>query len=140
MTPADIKNIRASFAVLSQDQDRFASEFYARLFATAPTVRSLFKADVSHQGKKLVGMLAVVVQGLDRLDTIVGAVQSLGERHAGYGVRDEHYDLVGAALIATLAIRLGPAFTPDVRASWIAAYALLSSVMRTAQAGVRQAA
>ena len=95
MSPADVRYIRTSFALLSQDPDGLAAEFYNRLFTIAPSVRSLFKADLHDKGKKLVNMLAVVVHNLDRLDTLVGAVHALGRRHAHYGVRDEHYDQVG---------------------------------------------
>ena len=140
MTEIEINHIRKSFAILSQDPEGLASDFYARLFATAPSVRSLFKTDLRDQGKKLVAMLAVVVHNLDRLDTILGAVQSLGRRHADYGVRDEHYDQVGAALLETLRSRLGATFTDDVRGAWAVAYGTLATVMRTAQASVPRAA
>jgi hemoglobin-like flavoprotein len=33
------------------------------------------------------------------LDQIVPAVQALGRRHAGYGVREPHYATVGEALL-----------------------------------------
>ena len=49
-------------------------------------------------------------------------MQALGRRHAGYGVRPEHYDTVGAALLWTLEQGLGDAFTDDVRAAWAEAY------------------
>ena len=140
MTPTDIQNIRTTFATLSQDPDGLASEFYARLFESAPSVRPLFKEDLRDQGNKLVGMLAVVVHGLDRLDAIIGAVQALGRRHVAYGVCAEHYALVGAALLATLESRLGAVFTEDVRSSWASAYGFLSTIMRTAQTSTLAAA
>ena len=42
-----------------------------------------------------------------------------------------HYDMVGAALLQTLADGLGPAFTSDVRAAWVALYAHVSRSMQT---------
>ena len=45
-------------------------------------------------------------------------MQGLGRRHVGYGVTDAHYDTVGGALLWTLEQRLGPEFTPDVKAPW----------------------
>jgi hypothetical protein len=53
----------------------------------------------------------------------------LGQRHAGSGVRPESYATVGAALLWTLEQGLGVKFTPQVRAAWTAAYALLSGLM-----------
>jgi hemoglobin-like flavoprotein len=43
------------------------------------------------------------VKGLDTLDQLVPAVRTLGQRHAGYGVTDAHYDTVGGALYGVLA-------------------------------------
>lgn len=59
-------------------------------------------------------------------------MRALGARHAGYGVRDEHYDTVGAALLWTLGQGLGETFTDDVRDAWTSAYTLLATTMKDA--------
>jgi len=76
----------------------------------------------------------VVVKGIDRPAQLRSAVEALGRRHAGYGVRDDHYATVGEALIWTLEKGLGEAFTPETRAAWIAAYGWLAFVMCEAAA------
>jgi hemoglobin-like flavoprotein len=92
------------------------------------------------QRKVLMQTLTVVVKSLDRLDQIVPAVQALGRRHAGYGVRAEHYDTVGAALLWTLEQGLGNGFSPEVRDAWTQAYGTLASVMIDAAAADSQGA
>jgi len=93
------------------------------------------------QRKVLMQTLTVVVKSLDRLDQIVPAVQALGRRHAGYGVREAHYATVGAALLWTLEQGLGEAFTPPVREAWATAYGILASVMvEAARTGTEAAA
>lgn len=77
-------------------------------------------------------MIGTAVANLDRLETIVPAVQDLGRRHATYGVKATHYDTVGAALLWTLGQGLGDAFTPPVKAAWTEAYTTLSTVMMEA--------
>jgi hemoglobin-like flavoprotein len=67
-------------------------------------------------------------------------VQHLGRKHTGYGVRPEHYDVVGEALLWTLGQGLGDAFTIETEEAWTAAYVLLSTVMQEAAAGVEMAA
>ena len=84
--------------------------FYDRLFALDPAVRPLFKGDMREQGRKLMMMIGTAVAGLSDLPRLVPAVQSLGKRHAGYGVRDAHYDSVGLALLKTLRQGIGVAF------------------------------
>ena len=93
--------VRASFAKVAPQRDEAARLFYGRLFEIAPELRSLFKGDMAEQGRKLMTILATAVANLDRLETVVPTVRALGERHAGYGVKDEDYGTVAAALLWT---------------------------------------
>jgi nitric oxide dioxygenase len=77
-------------------------------------------------------MLGTAVAGLNRLDTLMPAVQALGRRHAGYGVKAQHYASVGSALLWTLEKGLGEAFTPEVKDAWATTYIVLSTTMMNA--------
>jgi hemoglobin-like flavoprotein len=130
MTPTEVGLIRESWAAVEPIADTAASLFYGRLFELDPAIERLFRrTDMAAQRKVLMQTLTVVVKSLDKLDQIVPAVQALGRRHAGYGVREEHYATVGAALLWTLEQGLGEAFTPPVRDAWATAYGTLASVM-----------
>jgi hemoglobin-like flavoprotein len=132
MTPDQVKLVQDSFAKVRPIAVEAADLFYGRLFEIAPDLRALFPQDVSEQKKKLMAMLATAVTNLHQVDTIVPAVQALGRRHAGYDVRDAHYQPVGEALIWTLEQGLGPVFTAAVREAWVAAYTTLATVMKDA--------
>jgi hemoglobin-like flavoprotein len=134
MTSAQKLLVQTTFAKVVPIADTAASLFYGRLFEIDPSLRPLFKGDIVEQGRKLMQMLGVAVTGLDRLDQIVPAVQQLGARHAAYGVKDEHYATVAAALLWTLEQGLGPDFTPEVKDAWTAAYTLLAATMKEAAA------
>ena len=129
MNPESIRLVQASFAQVAPIAEQAASLFYARLFELAPEVRPLFRGDMAEQGRKLMAMLATVVGGLSRLDTLVPAARALAQRHVAYGAQPEHYAVVGTALLDTLAKGLGDDFTPEVRAAWVEAYGLLSGAM-----------
>lgn len=129
MTPEQITLVQSSFARVAPISEQAAALFYARLFEIAPEVRPLFKGDVAEQGRKLMKTLAVVVNGLRDLPSILPAAEALARRHVTYGVRAEYYAPVGEALIFTLEQGLGEAFTEEVRAGWIEAYTLLSGFM-----------
>jgi hemoglobin-like flavoprotein len=140
MTPNQIDLIRTSWAKVEPIADAAAGLFYARLFELDPSVRPLFAhTDIAKQGKIPMQTLTVVVRGLDRLETIVPAVQALGRRHAGYGVRPQDYDTVAAALLWTLEQGLGEAFDDVTREAWVTAYTMLASVMMAAAEEVEQA-
>jgi hemoglobin-like flavoprotein len=132
MNEADIKSVQQSFARLLPIAGQVGPPFYAELFAAHPELRPMFAADIAPQAKKLVQMLAVVVRSLHKLDTILPAVHDLARRHRDYGVADEHYAMVGNALMATLQRGLGEAFTPEVKQAWLSTYTALADVMMAA--------
>ena len=124
--------VQESFAAVMPIADDAAALFYRRLFELDPSLKRMFKGDMTEQRRKLVQMLTAAVKGLDRLDQLVPVIEELGRRHVGYGVADAHYDTVGAALLWTLEKGLGNAFTPEVKDSWIAVYGLLAGTMKNA--------
>jgi nitric oxide dioxygenase len=132
MTPTQIELVQASFARASKIGPHVAATFYAELFAIDPGLRPLFKGDVIVQGEKLMAMLGHLVTSLAAPDAIPKTARDLAVRHVAYGVEAQHYALVGTALLRTLRHELGPEFTTDVRAAWIAAYQLLSGAMTEA--------
>ena len=134
MNTKQIELVQSSFAQVAPIAGIAASLFYDRLFELDPALRGMFRGDMAEQGRKLMTMIGTVVGSLKSLDRIVPGIQALGARHAGYGVRDEHYDVVGAALLWTLAKGLGAAFTDEVRDAWAAAYTLLANTMKDAAA------
>jgi len=127
---------RFSFAKIAPISDLAAQMFYDRLFAIDPDLRPMFKNDMKKQGTVLMAVLATAVGNLHRLGEILPTVRELGRRHAGYGVRDSHYDTVAAALLSTLEAALGDEFTEAVRSAWTACYQLLAGEMKAAAAAV----
>ena len=140
MNPQNVSLVQESWKQVVPIAEQAAALFYDELFTLDPSLKALFRSDMKAQGRKLTSMLNTAVVNLGRIEAILPAVLDLGRRHVGYGVRDEHYGTVGAALIATLAKGLGDGFTPDVRAAWIEAYTALSSVMKSAAAEAEEPA
>jgi len=135
MTPEEINAVKTSFAKVVPIADQAGLMFYEKLFQLDPSLRTMFADDIEPQSKKLMQILSAAVNGLDKLETIVPVVQALGLRHAGYGVRVEHYDTVAAALLWTLEKGLGPDFTPSVKDAWVKTYVLLSDIMKASSKG-----
>jgi hemoglobin-like flavoprotein len=131
MTPEQQTLVKDSFAKLAPISDVAAVLFYNELFERDPALRGLFKPDMSEQRQKLMAMLATAVANLGEWEKITAAVQALGRRHVGYGVKPSDYQTVGDALIATLAKGLGAEFTPEVRLAWLACIEKVAGVMLT---------
>jgi nitric oxide dioxygenase len=73
--------------------------------------------------------LAVVVNGLSNLESILPAASALAVRHVAYGAKAEHYPVVGSALLWTLEQGLAEGWTPEVADAWRTAYGTLSGFM-----------
>ena len=129
MTPEQVKLVQDSFAKVAPISGKAAELFYGRLFEIAPQVRAMFPDDMTEQRKKLMATLAIVVNGLNNLDTILPAASALAKRHVGYGAQAAHYPVVGAALLWTLEQGLGASWTPEVATAWTQAYTTLSNFM-----------
>jgi len=134
MTRDQVALVQSSFQSVQPILEPAALWFYDRLFEIDTSLRPMFRSSRQDQARKLAQALAIVVAAIDRPETIRGAIESLGRRHAAYGVRDEHYATVGSALLWTLEQGLGDAFTPEVRDAWAAAYGWLAWTMRRAAA------
>src|ERR1700710_2219178 len=140
MTPTQISLLQESFAKVAPISEAASVIFYDRLFEVAPGVKALFPADMTEQRKKLIAMLAAVVNGLSNLESILPAASALAPRHVSYGAKPEHYPVVGGELLWTLEKGLGEAWTPDVADAWTAAYGTLSGYMISEAYGSSQAA
>jgi hemoglobin-like flavoprotein len=140
MTSDQVTLVQQSFAKVAPISETAAVLFYDRLFEIAPSVKPMFATDMKEQRKKLMATLAVVVNGLSNLDSVLPAASALAKRHVGYGAKAEHYPVVGAALLWTLEKGLGDGWTPDVAAAWTAAYGMLSGYMISEAYGRSQAA
>jgi hemoglobin-like flavoprotein len=133
-TPEQVALVQQSFELVAPIAETAAELFYNRLFEIDPSVKALFKGDMTEQGKKLMSMISAAVKGLKHPEKLIPAVEQLGRNHVGYGVTNEHYATVAEALLWTLQQGLGEAFTPEVESAWVAVYMLLAKVMMTAAA------
>jgi len=127
--------VQDSFEKAAALGDQVADLFYDELFAIDPTLRAMFKGNMREQKKKLLTTLAFVVRSLHVPEKIMKPAQNLAVKHLDYGVKPEHYTLVGNALLRTLKKGLGAQYTPDVRDAWVEAFRTLAHIMKDAAYG-----
>lgn len=133
MEQTTITLVQDSFEKVKPIAGPAAEIFYSKLFELDPALKPLFPTDkegaMKEQGNKLMTMLGAAVAGLSNIDALIPVLKNLGERHVGYGVKQSHYDTVGAALLGTLDAGLGDDFTPEVKAAWTSVYGTMAGVM-----------
>lgn len=132
LTKKEIALIKKSWNLLEKiDPVIMGDIFYGKLFFANPELRKMFPQDMKGQFKKLFDMLDTIVTRLENLDELKGDIVAMAKRHEDYGVKPEHYNLVGKALLYTLQKGLGKQWTNEKRSAWINCYSILSGTMIT---------
>ena len=138
MTSRQIELVRSSWArVTAIDEVTFGIGFYNRLFEIAPEIEPMFKRPILEQSRKLTTILDHVIEKLDALDDIVENIVKLAQRHETYGVRAEHYTLVGEALLWTLERELRDVWNDELKFAWTMCYVSMSTAMLQAMKELR---
>jgi hemoglobin-like flavoprotein len=125
----DGAGLRKNFADVAAHGDEVPLFFYSDLFVKHPEVRDLFPISMEAQHGHLVHALAKIVSNADCSTDLTLFLEALGRDHRRFGAAAEHYEAVGASLLATLEYFSGPSWTPELRSGWTAAYGLVGSVM-----------
>lgn len=122
--------LESSFQAIILHGEAFVAAFYERLFTRFPETRAFFAStDMLEQRKKLQQSLAMIVEHMRYPEVLGGMLRELGRRHVTYGVRPEHYPLVGAVLLETFADFLGKHWTQAHHDAWVKGYEAVSSLM-----------
>lgn len=125
-----VEILEQSFDLVAPRGEELVDRLYDNIFAAAPAALALFAdADMAEQKKKLLATLIVVRKSLRNLDAIVPALQTMGARHARYGVLPEHYPVVGAALLDAMATIGGDNWRLEYTAAWAGAYQIVQETM-----------
>ncbi len=129
----DVALLRSSFATLQPSADALARRFYARLFATYPQVRPLFKVtDFTEQRRKLMASVAAVVAMADKPQALAPVLATMGRQHHELGVLPRHYEYVSASMLTAMADECGAAWTPELARTWDEALQFVSAQMISA--------
>lgn len=126
--------VRESFESLREYETSVLLLFYGRLFEIAPETRVLFKIDIQEQAKKLMEMLGLAVESLDRFEELFPALADLGRKHVTYRVQAYQYDQLRSALLWAMGQALGLEFDRETRSAWDQLIATISAVMLDASA------
>jgi len=117
MTSASIVRVKTSFTEIAAEPRALAARFYQALFEAAPTLRSLFPADLTSLQGHFEAALALVVKNLEDVAVLQESLGDLGAQHVHWGARPEDYFVVRDALIC--AVRLSSsAWSAELESDW----------------------
>lgn len=124
-----IRKLELGFSLLSEHGDEFTRRFYEQLFALHPALRPIFPADMAAQRMKLFESLRTVVQFLREPEKELGYLAALGQRHANYGAKPEHYAIVVELMVRAMETACGGKWLAEYSQEWTSALRLISEVM-----------
>lgn len=136
LTETEIALVQNSSQLIRKTTEEFSMAFYQELFKANPRVKQLFLSNIEDQVLKFAQVFELLVASLNRVESLLPALKSLGKRHANYGVQEHHYEVVGRALIATLKRSLGQHFNSEVETAWLKTYGLVTLIMTDAAKGL----
>lgn len=128
--PLNVPVLEQTFSLVEPRASEFATSFYDILFANCPEARPLFaKTDMEKQKNKLIMSLVYVVSNLNYPNQLTSTLKDLGAKHFTYGAMQEHYPIVGQALLQTLETYLGFHWTLEIQQAWTDAYHEIARIM-----------
>lgn len=128
-----IKHSWISFRTI--DPSFVGDVFYGKLFLDNPSFRRMFPKNMDEQYRKLIDMLSVIVGRLDNPNDMLNDIAAMARRHVHYGVKPEHYDQVGKALLWTLENGLGKDWNGELKQAWSSCYNMIATTMIHAASG-----
>lgn len=140
LTPEQVEDVTTSWEkVVSLGLETVGVLLFKNIFKIAPEALALFSfkdEDPLYESPKLkkhatgvVKTVGTAVAGLKDLGRLVPVLKALGKTHAGYGVKPEHFAIVGQALVQTLSDGLQDEFTEPVKQAWLDVYTVVSDTM-----------
>jgi len=132
--------LRESLDALLDRGTEMSKAFFDALFDTHPDFRESFAlVDLPGQHTAFLAALKYVANHYEQRAALERNLRELGARHAGYGMRPDHFADFGACLLDTMAQFAGPAWTLEVDLAWRTAFEHVAEMMVEGAADARAA-
>jgi NAD(P)H-flavin reductase/hemoglobin-like flavoprotein len=128
----DCAILKQSLALIESVAEKAVGYFYARLFVANPELRAMFPLAMDATRRHFLAALAHIVRGMDDPQALAGYLRQLAIDHRKFGVRENHYQVIGQTLIATLRTFSGGLWAAREQSAWEAAFDHIATVMTQA--------
>lgn len=128
MNPAEQSLLRRDLVSIETQAESFGLRFFAHLYRLDPALGAMLPGGAG-QADTLQTMLDALALGDRDAAAAREHWRELGRHHAARGVREEHYDHLGAALLMALRDVLGQRFTAAAETTWACVWGEMAEVM-----------
>ena len=122
LTEAQKKIVRQTYVHVARREYSAGEMFYERLFAIAPQLQGMFPNDMTQMRLKFIQTVGSYVKALEIGENYNRVIEKLGQRHVGYGVKPEHFDLFRQAFLWAIRQTLDEHYSLEVEEAWSALY------------------
>lgn len=132
LSQTSINIVKSTAPILQQHGETLTKHFYQRMFLHNPEVAPFFNSANQAGGtqqRALAGAICAYAANIDNLEVLGGAVELIANKHSSLMVKQEHYPIVGANLLASIKEVLGEGATDQVLAAWDEAYRFLTDIL-----------
>ena len=124
-----IDTVKVTIPVLNEHGLAITSRMYDILFEKYPETKALFNGAPDDQPKILAAAIAAYATNIDSIDQLHDKVMYIANAHVKSHVKEEHYPMVGDALLTAMQEVLGEAATPEIMEAWKEAYFYLAEIL-----------
>ncbi len=124
-----VARLSQSFELIEPDLEEVVAEFYKRLFATSPQIRSLFPTDIDRQKQQMFSTLMLIAHNLAYINRLEEPLRKMGISHADYGIEESHFTLVRNALVSAMEYVAQDSWNHQLHTDWKLALDTVSGYM-----------
>jgi NAD(P)H-flavin reductase/hemoglobin-like flavoprotein len=136
---ADSRLMKKTLVQLRPKSEKAMAYFFAMLFTRHPELRPMFPAALSAHRRRLFAVLMRYVWASDQPAVLTPWLSELALSHRKYGVREGHFRTFCDALLTTIRVFSGGAWSAPAAGAWERALAHLAAVMTGATRAVQDA-
>ncbi|MFC6669372.1 globin domain-containing protein [Marinobacterium aestuariivivens] len=121
LAPHHIAIVQSTLPLLESAGSALTEHFYARMFRENPELKEVFNLSHQHSGQQPVALFNAIfayARYIDNPGVLAQAVERIAQKHTGFLIRPEQYDIVGHHLLETLRELAPDAATPEVLEAW----------------------
>ncbi|SHI60642.1 NO-inducible flavohemoprotein [Flavobacterium terrae] len=130
--------IKATVPILKEHGVTLTKHFYQRMFTHNPELKNEFNMGNQANGRQQTALATAVLAYAEHIENpsvLIGALQSIGQKHVSLNITAAQYDIVGSHLIAAIKEVLQDVATEELLEAWTIAYNQLAKIMIDLEAG-----
>ena len=124
-----IDTVKASLPLIQEQGLDISTRMYEILFEKHPETKAMFSESIEKQPKILAAAIAAYADNIDQIENLHDKLMYIANAHVKSQVLEEHYPMVGDAILTAMKEVLADRATAEVLEAWRQAYDYLAEIL-----------